>query len=200
MRQSQLSLLPAGKFVALVPELRRHLALVAESITAQNFASILDESMRRLIAVTFDQISASEGSIWLHDNSDSSLVIALNTGPNAEKLVGHFRQPLSAGIVSMVFSSEQSFVENEVYKNSQQDKSLDSMLNLRTESMIATPFYFLAECRGVITGVQLQASDTTEQALFSGFSQRDLAAVRHLAALLGRLVDDAVLRAVVGLR
>ncbi len=197
MGEPRLLLLPAPKFVPLVPELQRHLAMAADSINAENFASLLDGSMRRLIASSFELINASEGSIWLHDGNENCLVIAFNTGPNSGQLVGKFKQPLTAGIVSMVFSSEQSFVENDVYKNSQHDKNLDSMLRHRTQSMIVTPMYFLAGCRGVISCVQLQGPEKTER--LRGFSEHDLVMVRHAAGVLGKLVDGTVLRAVVGL-
>ena len=197
MSEPRLSLLPAARFVPLVPDLRRHLALVAESITAGNLASILDGSMRRLISSTFEHVKASEGSVWLHDSTSNSLIVAYNTGPNSDKLVSKFKQPLTAGIISMVFTSEQSFVENHVYQNSQHSKTLDSMLQLRTESMIVTPFYFLGACQGVISCVQLKAAQ--DSGATAGFSEHDLAAVRHAAVVLGKLVDAAVLRAVVGL-
>jgi hypothetical protein len=197
MSPSRLSLLPATAFVPLVPDLNKHLAAVAESITAESLASIFDGVMKRLISGTFQSVTASEGSIWLHDSRKNSLVMAFNTGPNAGTLVGKFSQPLTAGIISMVFANEQGFVENHVSRNSQHDKTLDTKLHVRTESMIATPFYFLAACRGVISCVRLQQSEQNHER--RGFSEQNLVTVRHSAAVLGKLVDEKVLRTVVGL-
>lgn len=197
MDRPRLSLLPAATFIPLVPELRKHLAAAAASITAGNLPSMLDGVMRRLIASTLERVTASEGSIWIHDSTQRSLVVAYNTGPSSETLASKFAQPLTAGIISMVFSNEQGFVENQVFRNSQHDKTLDSMLQVRTQSMIATPFYFLAACRGVISCVQLQPPDARHQV--RGFSEHDLVTVRHTSAVLGKLIDEAVLRAVVGL-
>jgi len=181
----------------LLPDLNKHLAAVAESITAESLASILDSTMKRLISGTFESVTASEGSIWLHDTRQRSLVIAFNTGLNAGTLVAKFSQPLSAGIISMVFANEQGFVENHVSRNSQHDKTLDTKLHVRTESMIATPLYFLAACRGVISCVRLQQLDDSHEG--RGFSEQDLVNVRHGAAILGRLMDEKILRTVVGL-
>jgi len=46
-------------------------------------------------------------------------------------------QPLNAGIISMVFSTEEPFCENEIGRNKTQDPTLDRMLAVQTESMIA---------------------------------------------------------------
>jgi len=197
MSPPRLSLLPATAIAPFLPDLKKHLSAVAEGVTADNLSSLLDGVMTRLITGTFERIGASEGSIWLHDNTRNSLVMAFNTGSNAEALVGKFSQPLTAGIISMVFANEQGFVENHVFRNSQHDKTLDTKLRLRTESMIATPFYFLAACRGIISCVQLQQPNAHHEA--RGFSEQDLLAVRHTATILGKLLDERILRIVVGL-
>jgi len=197
MSEPHLSQLPAAAFVPLVPELKRHLAMVAESITGLNFAALLDGNMKRLIGDAFERVKASEGSIWLSDSKQEYLMVAFNTGPYAGKEIQHFKQSLTAGIVSMAFSNEQSFLENEVYKNSQHDKTLDSKLQVKTQAMIVTPFYFLGACRGVLTCVQFDRSQTGSQS--SGFNERDLVTLRQTAAVVGKLVDARIVRTVVGL-
>ena len=62
-----------------------------------------------------------------------------------------FRQPLNRGIVSTVLASEQAFIENEVYKNARHDDKLNESLAQTTFAMIVVPFYFLNECRGVVS-------------------------------------------------
>ena len=194
---SRLALTSAPQFTPLVHDLRRHLSLVADSISAKNFGSMLDGTMRQLIDSTFERIGASEGSIWLYSARPESLTIAFNTGPNAEQLVAKFSQPLTAGIVSMAFSSEQSLAENEVHANARYDKTLDTKLQLETHAMIVTPFYFLGACRGAISCVQLTLPES--KAKMSGFSEHHLAAVRNTALVLGRLLNEAVIKTVLGL-
>jgi hypothetical protein len=198
MRETRLTLLPDERFTQLLPALDESLASMGRSITADNFASLLDETMRRVLHMAFKQAAADEGTVWLVEESTKTLAAAYNTGPNAEKLVGRFKQPLSAGLISMVFASEQPFIENEIFKNPEQDKSLDSMLQLQTYAMIATPLYFLNACRGVISCVQLAVPGSTAP-LPRGFHETDEAAVRHCAATLGSLIDYRVLRSALGL-
>jgi hypothetical protein len=197
MDEPQLSLLPAAAFVPLVHELKRHLAMVANYITGFNFASMLDGHSKRLIGDALERVRASAGSIWIVDAKHEYLMVAFNTGPHAKKEMEHFKQPLTAGIVSMSFSNEHSFLENEIQKNSQHDKTLDSKLHVKTQAMIVTPFYFLGGCRGVLTCVQIDGPEATSRSL--GFAEHDLSTIRHAAAVLGKLVDARILRTVVGL-
>ena len=141
--------------------LRESLASIGRSITAKNFASILDGTMRQLLHFAFEDAGASEGTVWLVEEATRTLVPAYNTGPDPDRVVGRFKQPLSAGLISMGFASEQPFLENQVLQNSRQDKSLDSLLSVQTLAMIAVPFYFLETCRGVVSCVQLRKPGTS---------------------------------------
>ena len=197
MQERRLTLLPCDRFTPLLPVLRESLALTGQSITAENFASILDGTMRQLMHFAFQEAGANEGTIWLVEESTRTLVPAYNTGPSSERLVGRFKQPLSAGLISMVFASEQPFLENQVLENSGQDKSLDSLLRVQTLAMIAVPFYFLETCRGVVSCVQLRMPGTNQPAS-PGFDERDKARVVHAVMTLGRLIDYRLLQAALG--
>jgi hypothetical protein len=198
MDDSRLTLLPDQSLAPLLPALQGRLAQVGHSINAQNFSSLLDGTMKQLIDGAIEAVGASEGSIWLVDESSENLVIAYNTGPNAQKLVGQFKQPLTSGLVSMVFSSEQSFIENEVYKNSLQDKTLDSKLKVRTYAMIAVPFYFLDACRGVASCVQLISSESESEA-GKGFYEDHELDFRNAVVTLGRLIEHWAIKRTIGL-
>src|SRR5260221_4000839 len=127
----RLNILPDPAFQALGPALAERLEKVASSIRPQQFDSLLDPLMRETIAGGFTQAGAHEGTVWLVDGARQHLVPAYNTGPRAAELVGRFEQPLSDGLISMVFGSEQPFLENEVWRNVRQSKLLDSMLEVR---------------------------------------------------------------------
>lgn len=198
MEDSRLTLLPDQLFTPLRPALLGRLALVGQSITAENFGSVLDETMKYVIQEAINGSGGTEGSVWLFDQASESLIIAYNTGPNSQKLAGQFKQPLSSGIVSMVFSSEQPFAKNEVFNDPGQDKTLDSLLKVRTYAMIAVPFYFLEACRGVLSCVQLVPADA-ENIKLSGFDENHDRAFRHAASILGSLIDHWAIRKTIGL-
>jgi len=146
--------LPEPRFLPLRPALQEHLAKVGEAISPVNFLSICDEVLLKLLRDTFERILADEGSICLLDHEKKCLVATYNSGPNSEKIVG-FTNPLSEGIISLVVASEQAFIENQVYKNKSHSATLNKKIGRTTYAMIAVPFYFLNQVRGVISCVQL---------------------------------------------
>ena len=194
---SRWNIVPDPRFAELEGALRERMAAIGSSIQPENFSSLLDPLAREVLHRGIAEVGAHEGTIWLLDNDAAHLVPAYNTGPDAEKFVGRFRQPLSAGLICMVFASEQPIVENEVFKNAQQSKLLDETLNVQTCSLIAAPFYFLKACRGVISCVQLKRPGTQNKQL-SGFQFGDLNAIQRTAALLGQLIEFRVVGSAIG--
>ena len=69
--------LPEPRFVPLRPALQEHLAKVGAAITPENFLSICDEMLLKVLKETFARIAADEGSIWLLDQEKKNLVASL---------------------------------------------------------------------------------------------------------------------------
>ena len=203
MKATRANFLPEQRFVPLRPALQEHLSKLGVAVTPENFLSICDEMLLKLLKETFERIGANEGSIWLLDQAKEHLVVAFNSGPNTAKIMG-FRQPVSKGIVSLVVASEHAFVENQVYKNTKHSKALDEKLHKTTYAMIAVPLYFLNEVRGVISCVQLldvevrdgQAEATGETP--RGFGPPELNAIQTMAAVVRDLIDYRLLGTAVG--
>lgn len=190
-------ILPDARFVSLKAALGERLNAVAATIRPENFASLLDTLMLDVLQRGFAEATAHEGSIWLLDAGGSYLVPAWNNGAKAAEFVCRHRQPLDRGLISMVFASEQPFVENEVYRNQQFDPEVDLKLKLRTCALIEVPFYFLKACRGVISCVQVKAlGDNVPDP--PGFSPPHLAAVQRTATMLSRLLELRLLGSTVG--
>jgi hypothetical protein len=194
---ARLNILPDPAFMELRPVLSERLSRIGESIHPAEFSSLLDPLMREELHHGFREGRADEGTVWLLDESQKNLVPGFNSGPRAEELVGKFKQPLNAGLVCMVFGGEQPFLENEVWKNSQQSKMLDTMLGTKTCAMMAVPFYFLQACRGVISCVQLQPPNATRPEP-PGFRAEDLASIQRTSALLSELIEYRLLSQTVG--
>lgn len=203
MKSTRANFLPEQRFVPLRPALQEYLAKLGQAVTPENFLSICDEMLLKLLKETFERIGANEGSIWLLDQEKQHLVVAYNSGPNTAKIMG-FKQPLTQGIVSLVVASEHPFVENQVYKNAKHSKALDQKLHKTTYAMIVVPLYFLNEVRGVISCVQLldvevrdgQAEATGE--LPPGFGPSELNAIQTMAAVVRDLIDYRLLGTAVG--
>jgi hypothetical protein len=192
----RLNLLPDPAFVDLRPALLERLERMATSIHPEHFAALLDPLMRQTLARGFADAGAHEGTVWLLDEMSQNLVPAHNTGPKSHEMVGKFKQPLSSGLICMVFASEQPFLENEVSKNAAQSKLLDSLLRVETSAMIAVPFYFLRSCRGVVSCVQLAPGDGNPPSL--GFRPQHLASIQMAATLLSQLIELKLLSRAIG--
>ena len=176
----------------LKPMLIKHVEQLLAGLQVEHFSVWLDPLMRDVLARGFAEAGADEGTVWLVDSAEQHLAAAYNTGPNAAKLVGPFRQPLNAGLVSMVLASEQSFVENEVYRNSRHSRLLDTLLGVQTYALIAVPFFLLHRCRGVLSCVQFRPADPSQPDP-AGFGPAHLAAVERAANVLSRLIESRLL-------
>ncbi|MBV8213536.1 MAG: hypothetical protein JOZ08_09990 [Verrucomicrobia bacterium] len=200
---TRLNFLPDERFAPLRTSLKERLQKMAELITPENFPSLLDFHAGSLLRDVFAAVRADEGSVWILDQSKEHLVVSYASGPHAADIMG-FKQPLSAGIVSTSFISEQGFAENEVYRNELHSGLLDEKLHVMTYGMIVVPFYILNACQGVISCVQLinvrheggrsvPVADTP-----SGFSMGSLDAVKRAALILTDLVNYRLLRTAIG--
>src|SRR5947207_8690631 len=154
MKSTRANFLPEQRFVALRPALQEHLSKLGVAVTPENFLSICDEMLLKLLKETFDRIGANEGSIWLLDQEKQHLVVAYNSGPNTEKIMG-FKQPVSKGIVSLVVAREHALVENQLSKNAKHSKDLDEKLHKTRYAMIAVPVFCRDEVRWVIECVSV---------------------------------------------
>jgi hypothetical protein len=99
-----------------------------------------------------------------------------NSGPSSDKIVGRYRQPLSRGLISLVFLLEQPLCESGVHRNPGQDRTLDGELGVRTGAMIAVPVRRDGVAIGVVSCVKL-LSCTGDAPDPEPFSEADLQVV-----------------------
>ena len=193
---ARLNLVTEPTFVSLRSVLYDRLNRLGDEIHAAQFAELLDPVLRGIMEKGFTEAGAHEGTVWLVDASGEFLEPAFNTGPRAAQIVGQFKQPLGSGLISMVFASEQPFVENDVSKNKQQSKLLDTRLEVATQSLLAVPLHFLNACRGVVSCVQLRSNGQTDSV--PGFQAAHLDAVQSATSLLSQMVEYRLLSRTVG--
>lgn len=194
----RLIVLPDERLMALRPALLETVHGVAREMCGESFGGFLDGAMRSVLVGAFGRVGADEGTVWLLDEGRTALVPRYNSGAHAERFVGRFRQELSAGMISMVAATEQPICENEVWRNARQDRRLDRELEVKTEAMLAVPFYFFSELRGVISCVQLASGETMEMGQ-RGFSAEHLHELQEAAGLLSRLMEYRILAQCLGL-
>ncbi|MHC4163898.1 MAG: GAF domain-containing protein, partial [Planctomycetota bacterium] len=157
-----------------------------------------DDILRAQMDGTFRRIDASEGSLWLRDVEEKHLVTVYNTGPNADRIVLEHLQPLDRGIVSMVYGTGRTFADVDVHRSREQDKTLDTRLGVLTCSMIAVPFRFAGQTRGVINAVKLKPAASTDPDP-PPFAEDATQQMQLLGATLERLVDLKLVQVCLGI-
>jgi hypothetical protein len=183
----RLTVLTDDRLDSLRPVIDARVKAAAELVAEGSFEEFFDRMMRAQLVEALVSAQAHEGTVWLLDNTGSFLVPRFNSGPNAGNFVGSFRQSLRSGMISMVVATEQPICENEVHKNQQQDKTLDTKLQTVTCSMLAVPFYFAGELRGVISAVQLR--DNSESPEPPGFTADNMCTLQLAASVLSRMIE-----------
>lgn len=190
------NLLADPRFAPHQTALQDRVRAAAEALDAETFPDVFDSVMRGVFLTGLRDAGAHEGTLWLVDEAEEHLVPAVNTGSQAASFVGKFKQPLSRGLISMVYVTEQPFCENQVYAHQAQDRTLDQSLGVLTCSMIAVPLYFAQQLRGVISCVQLKPRDATDDP--PGFSPESLRHVQLASEVVSRLLDHRLVSVTVG--
>jgi len=196
---ARFNLLPDPRFAAFGPQLEERLDEVAHALRPDTFASLLQRSTRDVLVDAFQAVGADEGTVWLADPAEQFLDPVLNSGPTAAQLVGHFRQPMNQGLMTLTFRNQQSQIENQVYRNDLQDQTLDRKLGLVTCSMMVVRLQFAGKVRGVISCVQLKPAHT-DQPDPRGFAPEDLQRMDRTADVLSVLIDHQLVGTLLGLR
>lgn len=140
---------------------------------------------------------ATEGCVWVVDETQEVLVPVWNNGARGSDFVMSFTQPLDRGIISMVFATEQPFIENEARSNRRLDSRLDNRLGVRTEALIAVPLLVEGRCIGVVSCVRLAGEISDVQIEADGasglrFETPALSVMYRAAQYLGQRLSSEI--------
>jgi transcriptional regulator with GAF, ATPase, and Fis domain len=190
------SLLPDPRFRKHASDLVDRLDQAAKLITRETFNDFADDLMTTVLVDHFAAAGADEGTLWLVNPTKPLLDSVFNNGPTASKVLKH-SQKLDRGLISMVFSTGQPFCENNISENPEHDKAVDRKTGVSTTAMIAVPFHFAQQCRGIVSCVRLtkkpgSASDR------AGFDMESMREIDQAASLLTRLFDFKLISRIIG--
>src|ERR1700693_1645145 len=189
-------LLPDDRFRKHISVLVDRLDKAAKLITRETFDDFADDLMTTILADSFDAAGADEGTLWLVNPGKSELDAVYNNGPTAAKILKH-SQKLDRGLISMVFSTGQPFCENNIAQNPDHDKAVDRQTGASTTAMIAVPFHFAQQCRGIVSCVQLTKKPGSLPSR-AGFDMESMREVSRAASLLTRLFDFKLISRIIG--
>lgn len=176
------------------PAIERAIDRAARNLTPADFRALIGGPGLSVMRSAKESVGADSISIWLADIEQKHLVVT-HSDPE-EKLIG-YEQPITEGLISLTFASEQCLCENQVYLNSNYSHKVDEKLGHVTTAMIATPFYIAGNLRGVISCVQVKSDTEAEDP--PGFSARNMNRIRRLSTVGERLVNYRLLITLLGL-
>lgn len=174
-------------------ELVDHIESWIKSSSPEEMTGLLDPVSVSLLRDAFSRIGGHEGTVWLADQEERHLVAVYNSGQDAPSLVG-FEQPIGSGIVSMVYSQQQPYCENDIGSSAGHDDTLDRQVSKHTTAMIAVPFYFAFGLRGVVSCVQL--AEEVEKS--HGFSSGNVEELARVVNVVERLVNESIFCSALG--
>jgi len=126
--------------------------------------------------------------LWLVDDLKLELRPCFSIGSHSDIFLKEIRQPLSSGLISMVFFTEDSICEAEVGRRGEYCPDVDSRLGAKTKAMIAIPVFFAQRCRGVFSAVLFEASSQITQK--ETFLHSDFETLSQAALLWSELMDS----------
>lgn len=176
------------------PLIEKAIDRAARNLSPGEFRSLIGAPGISILRSAKETVGAASITIWLADLELKHLVVT-HSDPE-EQLVG-WEQPMTEGLISLTYASEQSLCENQVYLNADHSKKVDKKLGHVTTAMIATPFYIAGNLRGVISCVQLKDREEAEDP--PGFSARNMNRIRRLSTVAERLVNYRLLTTLLGL-
>jgi hypothetical protein len=185
------------------PRFRKHfsnlidrLDKAAKLITRETFDDFADDMITTVLENSFSAAGADEGTLWLANPGKRELDAVFNNGPTAQKVL-KLSQTLDRGLISMVFSTGQPFCENNISENPEHDKTIDRQTGSLTTAMIAVPFYFAQECRGIVSCVHLTNKPGSALSR-KGFDMESMREITWAASLLTRLFDFKLISRIIG--
>ncbi|MEM1441569.1 MAG: GAF domain-containing protein [Verrucomicrobiota bacterium] len=189
-------LLRNSEFHRVGGDLIEHLEAWIGRRTPTDLIGLFDDVAISLLREAFTHIGGCEGTIWLADGNEQNLVASYNSGDDADSLVG-FEQPIGSGIISMVFSQQQPYCENDIQASDGHDDTLDRKISKHTTALIAVPLYFAFGLRGVISCVQLK--EVESEMGKKGFSSTDVEKLALVSNVVERLVNETLMSSALGL-
>ena len=145
-------------------------------------ASQLWSDDMRDASLTCAAVINADVAIW---NADDTELAPIFNGPRAESLVGKITQPLNKGIISMVYATEQTFSTSDVRESKDHDPEVDQLIGIESCHLLASPLYFGAALRGVVSSVRFIDVIENDPKIPPAFSEQDVTTFETMVRVLG---------------
>ena len=192
---AHLTLLADPRLAGMAPILSERLEAACRKLTAENFGSLMDRLLERLMSDALVFLRAQVLIISMLDPAKEYLVAAYVCGAARKTKVGTRRQ-VYEGLRGLVFANEQTFCQNHFTQSPFFDPVVDADPPIPT-NVLAAPLGIGCEVRGVITIIKTKlAIDAPDP---DDYEPADVARIDLLAATLGRLIEYRLIGMITGL-
>lgn len=188
--------------------------MAGRQVTGENFGSLLDSLMERMITDAFLDVKADTGLILLRGPDGGELTVAHQFGGAGKNLRG-LNLPAGTGRRGLVLASQQPFCGNDQEEDPLKPHSLAAALEKAVRAEIIVPFYLGRQFKGLIIALQTQPLSPAGSPALStvpdlpgassgqpqpeGFCPRCLEEIELLSTSLGRLLDYQLICTALGM-
>jgi hypothetical protein len=182
---NRLVIIPDNACEALGNSLKARLAGIAREINAHNLAQVMGGHALRGFHSAAEDVD-SELLLWAAEGKD--FVVALTTRLPKEAIEGCARADAQDGMIARVMGSGRS--ESAIAEDLEAADwtNLEALRGSKIEAMAASPVFLFENCVLVLSRIRYQKAPLAP-----------LRAPAELASLLGRLIEDRLIRATLGI-
>jgi hypothetical protein len=182
---NRLVIIPDDAHEALGLSLKTRLVSIAREINAHNLAQVMGSHALRSFASAADDVN-SELVLWAAGGKD--FVVALTTRLPKEQIENCARADAHEGMIARVIGSGRSESATAADLEAADWTNLETLRGIKIESMASSPLFLFENCTLVLSRISYEKTLSSP-----------LRAPAELAALLGRLIEDRLIRATLGI-
>jgi hypothetical protein len=190
---NRLVIIPDRALELRAPEIALQLATLVDQIRADTLAGLIPESDLEFLAQTLKVLDEDELSIWAPCDRGYS-VVWTSREPKSE-MVGSASANPEEGLISRIFASGRSTRETAPDLQASSWSNIEKRRGQTVSSMAGSPVFIASKCAAILAVIQYQASDNR-----ASLADEDLGLLATAASILGRLLEDRLIRALIGLK
>ncbi len=187
----RLVIVPDETFEPLVLSLKARLSALTSEIRAENIVALIGDHTRLL--PTIARVDAGQ-ELVLWAPSARAFLAAWTSRMRTEEITGTDTADLSEGLVSQVFASADSALQTGVEMQANAWTNLHETRGERIDGMAGSAVFIFGKCAAVLALVAYRTNRDAPPLI-----RENLARVAEAASLLGRLLEDRLIRASLGI-
>lgn len=150
-------------------------------------------------ALIISELVDGDVAVWM---AEKGRLIPVFNGPKAERLERGYTAAINGGLLGQAFTYEQSFGGSSSAGSDDfiLDAEMERRLGIRIVSLLATPLYFGAAARGVVSATRFVETAVSPARTPPPFDENETLRFEILVGAIGRLLDERIFSKCFGIR